>query len=285
MTETGNQDHRLGLRLAARTAAAFQLRTDLRLWLTARSIDEEAILDILVAANEAFTNAVTHACQPRSIAIYLDASITDDIVEVVLRDHGRWRDDQRSSDSAGLGLPLMQALMDTVDIRAGSDGTTIRLRRRINASDRAGESGAPYGFDDRVRLLRRNPIFAPLATEMLEPLAAQLIPFSASTGETIIREGDHGELIYLIAEGQLEVSVDSRHVATLGPNDHVGEIAPIREVPRTATIVTRTPAELYALTRDHFLAAVNSNSASSDNVQHLIRSRLAELEDVLGQSA
>jgi hypothetical protein len=243
------------------------------------------VLDLLVAANEAFHNAVMHACQPQSIAVHVDASISEGIVEIVIRDHGRWREAQRSSDSAGLGLPLMQALMDTVDVAAAGEGTTVRLRRRIGATWTGVDRNEAAALTDRIELLGTNPIFAPMPPEMLEPLAARLIALSASQGEIIIREGDKGELFYLVADGHLEVSADRNYVATLGPSDHVGEIALVCDVPRTATISAMEATKLYALTRNDFLGALRTHKASARATQRLIRSRLVELQDVLGQSA
>jgi anti-sigma regulatory factor (Ser/Thr protein kinase) len=284
MATPRNDDATLSLRLTSRPAQAFPLRSQLRDWLAAQDASEEEILDVLVAANEAFHNAVLHARTPQSIAVHVHASISGQVVEVVVRDFGRWDEAQRSSDSAGLGLPLMQALMDTVEVNALLDGTTVRLRRRIGAHLTPAEDDSA-SLTDRIELLHNNPIFAPMPAELLEPLAAQLIPFSVTGGETVIHEGDQGELFYLIADGRLDVSVDHRHVATLGPSQHVGEIALIREVPRTATIHAEESTKLYALTREDFVAAVGSHQASAREAQRLIRSRLAELQDVLGRSA
>jgi CRP-like cAMP-binding protein len=85
-------------------------------------------------------------------------------------------------------------------------------------------------------LLWRDPIFAPLPGAKLERLAAQLLPGSASPEETIIHEGDPGDRFYLIAQGQVEVTVRGHHVATVRPGSHVGEIALLRGLPRTATV-------------------------------------------------
>ena len=274
-----DQPARLSLRLAARPAQAFLLRAHLRLWLVEQHAAEDEVLDILLAANEAFNNALMHAHQPRSIAVHVEASISQGVVEIVIHDHGGWQEDQPST-GAGLGLHVMHALMDTVDIKTTREGTTVRLRRvlgpRLIRIDEA--ATAP----DRLELLGRNPIFAPLPAATLERLASQLIPVSASADETIIREGDRGDRFYLIAKGQLDVSVASRHVATLGLVDHVGEIALLRNVPRTATIVAKKPVELYALTRDDFLSAVTSHDASTRAAESTVATRLTELQDVLG---
>jgi anti-sigma regulatory factor (Ser/Thr protein kinase) len=276
----------LSLRVAAKPAQAALLRAHLRLWLADQRLSESEILDLLLAANEAFGNAITHAHQPRSIAVHVDASMDDGVVEVVVRDHGRWQE-SRHTGGAGLGLALMHALMDTVELHAAREGTTVRLRRALRSQLSRGQGvdvAAPDALD-RVDLLRRSPIFASLPEGTLERLAAQLIPFSASADETIIREGDAGDLFYLVGAGHLDVSVEGCHVATLGPADPAGEIALLRDGRRTATIVARQPVELYALTREDFLAAVTSDEASAQAAETVMATRLVGLQDVLGRIA
>jgi anti-sigma regulatory factor (Ser/Thr protein kinase) len=281
---TGNAKP-LSFRLAAVPAQAALLRAHLRLWLAEQRAGEDEIADILLAANEAFANAITHAHQPRSIAVDVDASVKDGVVEVVVRDHGRWQE-SRHTGGVGLGLALMHALMDTVELHASQQGTTVRLRRMLGSHQRrSSQATRPAPARDRLDLLRRSPIFAPLPETTLERLAAQLIPISASAEETIMREGDQGDLFYLVGDGQLDVKVQGCHVATLGPADPVGEIALLRDGHRTATIVANTDVELYALTREDFLAAITSHQSSAHAAERLIATRITELEDILGRSA
>jgi hypothetical protein len=234
-------------------------------------------------AVSALSTAITHARQPRSIAINVDASISEGVAAVVVSDHGRWQESPYTG-GAGLGLALMRALMDTVELHATQEGTTVRLRRRLGSPSREHEP-ASGPARNRVDLLRESPIFAQLPEPTLERLAEQLIPFSAAAHETIIREDDLGELFYLVGQGTLDVSVEGFHVATLGHADPVGEIAPLRDGRRTATVVTAEPVELYALTREDFLAVITSNEASAQAAKSMTATRLTELQDVLGRTA
>ena len=79
--------------------------------------------------------------------------------------------------------------------------------------------------------------------------------------------------------------VEGCHVTTLGPDDPAGEIALLRDGRRTATIVANEPVELYALTREDFLAAVTSHEASARAAEGMIATRLIGIEDVLGRTA
>jgi len=251
--------------------------------LTEQHATEDDVLDILLAASEAFRNAVTLARQPRSIAVHVKGSINQGVVEIVIRDHGGWQEHQPSA-GAGLGLPLMHALMDTVDLQTTQEGTTVRLRRVLGPRLIRIDELATAPARDRLELLGRNSIFAPLPGLVLERLAAQLISVPVSMGESIIREGDHGNRFYLIAAGQVDVRAESRHVATLGPADHVGEIALLRDVPRTATVIAKKPVELYALTPEDFLSAVTSHAASTSAAESTVATRLTELQEVLGRT-
>jgi anti-sigma regulatory factor (Ser/Thr protein kinase) len=279
-----DQPARLSLRLAARPAQAFLLRAHLRLWLTEQHARDEEVLDILVAATEAFNNAVLHARQPRSIAVHVEARNNHGVVEIVVRDHGRWHEEQPNA-GAGLGLHLMYALMDTVDIRTTREGTSVQLQRALGPRLIGAAEAAIAPARDRLDLLWRNPIFAPLPGAMRERLATQFIPVSASVDEAIIREGDSADRFFLIAKGRVDVSVARRHVATLGPGDHAGEIALLRHVPRTATIVAKDRVELYALTQEDFLSAITGHPASKRAAESTVAKRLAELQDVLGRTA
>jgi anti-sigma regulatory factor (Ser/Thr protein kinase) len=274
----------LSLRLAATPRQAPLLRAHLRLWLTEQRATEDEIHDILLAANEAFANAITHARQTRPIAVHVDASISDRVVEVVVRDHGRWQESPHTG-GVGLGLALMHALADAVEVHATQEGTTVRLRRALGPPDNRQHAIAAAPARDRVELLKRSPIFAPLPESTLKRLAEQLIPFSASAHETLIREGDQGDLFYLVGQGQLDVSIEGSYVATLGNADSIGEIALLRDGRRTATIVTKEPAQLYALTREDFLAAVTSHTASTHAAESMITTRLNELHNILSRTA
>jgi MFS family permease len=126
-----------------------------------------------------------------------------------------------------------------------------------------------------IELLRSMPIFAPLSPPVLEGLASRLVPIEARAGETIVRQGETGDRFYVVVSGELAVSVDGQPLATQGPGDHFGEIALLRDVPRTATVSARTDAELLALERDDFVSAVTGHAASSEAAEAVVGARLS----------
>jgi hypothetical protein len=129
-----------------------------------------------------------------------------------------------------------------------------------------------------VALLRSVPMLSLLPPPTLESLARALIPEDVSLGVEVVTQGDEGDRFYVIADGELDVIADGTHVATLQRGDGFGEIALMYDVPRTATVRTRTEARLYALEREDFLVALTGHLPAQTLAQGLASERLAELE-------
>jgi hypothetical protein len=118
-------------------------------------------------------------------------------------------------------------------------------------------------LEGRLALLRTNPLFAPLPLTALDRLSESLVAVSFESGEPLMREGEPGDGYVLIEVGEVEVSADGRPLGTCGPGDGVGEIALLRGVRRTATVVARTPVEGYTIEAATFLAAVSGPAAAA----------------------
>lgn len=117
--------------------------------------------------------------------------------------------------------------------------------------------------EGRLALLRRNPLFAPLPLTALDGLAESLLPVSYAEGEVVMRKGEPGDTYVLIEEGEVDVDADGRSLGVCGPGDGVGEIALLRRVPRTATVVARTHVAAYAIDAADFLTAVSGPAAAA----------------------
>ena len=114
-----------------------------------------------------------------------------------------------------------------------------------------------------VSLLRSIPMFAPLGVPAIEQLAAAMVPVHAHTGSAVVRQGDPGDHFYIITGGRVAVSIDGRQVREEGPGESFGEIALLRNVPRTATVVALESTQLISLDRTTFLEAVTGLPASA----------------------
>jgi MFS family permease len=160
---------------------------------------------------------------------------------------------------AGLSLPIVALI----------------VLKRIRSVDRDATVADPAD----VALLLGTSIFGPLGLASLERVARNLIPIEVDEGTVVIREGEPGDRFYVIAEGSLDVSRGGSSLATLGPGAFVGEIALLRDVPRTATVTATSKAELRALDREHFLAAVTGSPAGVVALGEEMDRRLAEHDD------
>ena len=138
--------------------------------------------------------------------------------------------------------------------------------RRLDAS-----APAPTA---RLELLESVPLFAPLGPVALEELAARSVEVHAGDGEEIVTQGDPGKRFYVVVSGEIEVTVDGEHVRTEGPGAHFGEIALLRDVPRTATVSARGEVELCAIERQDFIDAVTGETRSSAAAEAVIGVRL-----------
>ena len=127
----------------------------------------------------------------------------------------------------------------------------------------------------RSDLVRGVPLFSPLSLATVDYLAARLEPFSAASGEWLIRQGDIGDRFFLIEAGEVDISRDDRLIRTAGPGAGVGEIALLQDVPRTASVQARGTVTGYTLDRSAFLEAVTGHSASHRLAMTLVDERLA----------
>src|SRR5262245_40390944 len=125
-----------------------------------------------------------------------------------------------------------------------------------------------------LELLRADPLFEPLAPPTIERLSANLVPLEAAAGAWIIREGEIGDRFYVVDDGEVEVSVDGAIVRRQGPGSSFGEIALLRDVPRTASVRAATDVRLLALERDVFLAAVTGHARSRTAADAVVAERL-----------
>jgi hypothetical protein len=146
----------------------------------------------------------------------------------------------------------------------------VGLWRPLRAIDAGAE--APR---EGVVLLRGVPFFAALPTPELERLALALREVETAAGATVFREGDRGDRFYVIREGEAEIEVDGRRVRTLGAGDHFGEIALVRDVPRTATVRALHDLRLSALDREVFLATLARDPATAEAAGNIVAARLA----------
>ncbi len=124
-------------------------------------------------------------------------------------------------------------------------------------------------------LLRGVPMFRELPMTMLEEVASRMTPSHVAGGTAIVTEGEVGETFYVLADGSVEVTQRGTPLHRLGAGDSFGEIALLRDVPRTATVRAVGDVEVMLLERDAFLAVVSGDRLSREAADDVVRQRLA----------
>jgi Cyclic nucleotide-binding domain len=127
-----------------------------------------------------------------------------------------------------------------------------------------------------IALLRTVPLFAGLPPPVLEGLAGELKEQQLPAGAVLLREGDPGLHYFIIGSGQLQVSQAGRQLRQLGAGEAVGEIALLRDIPRTATVTATAESTVYQLDREPFLAAVTGHVPTQRTADAIIDQRLAQ---------
>lgn len=130
--------HALETAYAPRPESAAEMRETLRAYLTRQAVDADVAYQVVLAADEAFVNAVTHASDGGLIRV--SARVSDGEASVVVRDGGggfvACRSCSRSVPDAlstsGRGVFLIERMMDEVSVESGRDGTTVRMLRRLD---------------------------------------------------------------------------------------------------------------------------------------------------------
>jgi CRP-like cAMP-binding protein len=141
----------------------------------------------------------------------------------------------------------------------------------------------------KIALLEVLDLFAGAPRTALEQLARACEELSVPSGEVLIREGDSADALYVLVDGEVDVSARgegtrARHLRTMGPRSYFGEIGILRGVPRTATVRTTEPCQLWRISADDFSAALSSSAASASMLS-LASSRLARSHPRLAASA
>jgi MFS family permease len=178
----------------------------------------------------------------------------------------------------GIGSGLAPLMLALLDIRGALIATGLILPTLAVITWRwVAQADTDAVIPEReLALLRGVPMLAPLPMTVLEQVAGDVSEVSYADGEPIILEGEVGDRFYILASGRTSVTSAGEERPALGPGDSFGEIALVRNVPRTASVVAIGPVEVLALNRDAFCGAVSGDLRSSRAAEEVVERRLAE---------
>ena len=180
--------------------------------------------------------------------------------------------DSAATAGMALGAAVMPLLISGVGLRtglvvvAGVVTTVVLLSQRgLRRVDRV--ALAPEG----LLALRGVPMLAVLPEHTIERLARTSAVVEVRAGATVFEAGDHGDRFYIVEAGTAEVVIGGAPVAALASGDSFGEIALLRDVPRTATVRATADLRLRAIDRRHFLRAVTGHAEANEQADLVVR--------------
>jgi CRP-like cAMP-binding protein len=108
---------------------------------------------------------------------------------------------------------------------------------------------------------------------------SELASFAA--GQAIFTEGEAGELMYVVHEGEVELLVKGKLVDTLGTGGVLGEMALIDHAPRVATALAKTDCKLMPVTEKRFMFMVQQTPHFAVQIMRVMAERLRRMDERL----
>ena len=102
-------------------------------------------------------------------------------------------------------------------------------------------------------------------------------PRVCEAGETIFREYDMGSEMYVVLEGEVELTIGKTVVETLGPGEPFGEMALIDQAPRVATAKAKTACKLAVISEKRFLFMVQTTPHFALKMMKVMADRLRKM--------
>ena len=176
------------------------------------------------------------------------------------------------------GANVVRLLRHLADERGSAVMIVTHDARILNVADRiVNMVDGSIVSDIRIKenmvicgILRKCALFKDVSPSDLTDIAQKMIREDFAPGQPIITQGEVGDKFYVIAEGEVNVVVESqggtRAVAKLKEGSFFGEVALLRNEPRNATIQTDGPVTTYALSKENFLAAVKAHKSFEEQL-------------------
>ena len=111
----------------------------------------------------------------------------------------------------------------------------------------------------------------------LDMFATDENPRACEAGEAIFRRYDMGSEMYVVLDGEVELTIDSKVLEILGPGEPFGEMALIDQVPRVATAIAKTPCKLAVIPEKRFLFMVQQTPHFALQIMKVMADRLRKM--------
>jgi small-conductance mechanosensitive channel len=173
------------------------------------------------------------------------------------------------------------------DIRLPYPASDVHWRDavKVASDERAAEV-------ERIAMLLRGVEFLEaLTTDQLRQLAAEARSVPYPAGAAVVRQGDSGDSLFVVATGRVEVSVHApgggpeRHLATMGPGDYFGEMSLLTGAPRSATIRAVDETWLVLLEKQAIRPILLADPAIAERLSKTLARRQAERDDAIQRAA
>jgi CRP-like cAMP-binding protein len=129
-------------------------------------------------------------------------------------------------------------------------------------------------------MLRGVSLFSSMQHRDLESVERMADTVDIPAGRTLLRQGDHGNEMYVIASGSVRVERGGKEIATLGPGQAFGEMSLLSEGPRLATVTTLEPVTAFVIGHREFHTLL----ADSPELRQCILDNLAKRIRMLDES-
>jgi CRP-like cAMP-binding protein len=96
-------------------------------------------------------------------------------------------------------------------------------------------------------------------------------------GQTVFRQGERGETVYLVLDGKVELRVGGRLVETVGPGGILGEMALIEQAPRVATATAKSDCDLLPISEARFAAMIRQTPHFALQIMKVMAARLRKM--------
>lgn len=105
------------------------------------------------------------------------------------------------------------------------------------------------------------------------------VPYQA--GDIIFKEGEPGDMMYVVIEGRVEFQIRGTSVREFGPGEVFGEMALISEKPRSATVVAKSDCKLAPINRKRFLLLVQQSPQFSLHMLDVMAERIRWMDALI----